>query len=62
MSATVYMPIVIAGETVDVLVAREGDVWRAYATFRGFEIVSRDASMPAALDQWRRLANESANE
>jgi hypothetical protein len=62
MNATVYMPIPIAGETVNVLVAREGDVWRAYAMFRGREIVSRDASMPAALGQWLRLANESANE
>jgi hypothetical protein len=62
MNAMVYIPIVIAGETADVPVAREGDVWRAYATFRGHEIVSRDASMPTALGQWLRLANESANE
>jgi hypothetical protein len=62
MSAAVYMPIVIAGETVDVPVAKEGDVWRAYATFQGREIEIRNALMSAALDQWRRQANESANE
>jgi hypothetical protein len=62
MSAAVYMPIVITGETVDVLVAKECDVWRAYATFQGREIESRDALMSAALDRRRRQANESANE
>jgi len=62
MSAAVYMPIEIAGEIVEVLVARKGEAWSAYALFRGREIESRDASMSAALDQWRLQANEAAGQ
>lgn len=59
MSAAVYMPVAVGEETIDVLVDRHGDSWRAHAKYRGREIECDDVSISGVLEKWRQRAADA---
>lgn len=62
MSAATPFYEVIDGEEVQGWVAPEGRSFRAYADFRGGQVLARGRTASDAVASWRKAANQKANE